>query len=139
MLLRRLYTAPDDLFEAVEFKMGSNLIFGHKDPMLNAADSLNGIGKSTFLDLLDFCLLSSFTKTNNNRLFLASEILTKHEILLEFESGGAVYTISRSIDSPNDITFITSDGTKTEMTIKEAKKRMSELAFARNDYDGVLL
>lgn len=137
MILRRLYTAPADLFDAVEFKMGSNLIFGHKDPSLNATDSLNGIGKSTFLDLLDFCLLSSYSKTNNNRLFLAADILTKHEIILEFESNGVVYTISRSIDSPNDVTFISTDGTKTEMTIKEAKKRLSSLAFARDDYAGI--
>lgn len=135
MILRRLYTVPDNLFEPVEFRMGSNLIFGHKDPSLKATDSLNGIGKSTFLDLLDFCLLSSYQKTNNNRLFLAKDKLTKHDIVLEFESNGMIYTIARSIDSPNDVVF-GSDGKKAEMTIKEAKKRLSQLTFLREGYRG---
>lgn len=132
MILRRLYTTPDDLFDAVEFRMGSNLIFGHKD----ASGSLNGIGKSTFLDLLDFALLSSYQKTNNNRLFLAFDKLTKHDITLEFETGGKIYSIHRSVDSPNDIIF-EADGNKAATTLKDAKKRLSQLIFLQPKYPGV--
>lgn len=136
MILRKLYTKPEDLFEAVEFQTGSNLIFGCKDSDLKGEGFLNGIGKSTFLDLIDFCLLGSYKRVSSNRLFLAEDILKKHEVVLEFESDGKVYTISRSVDSPNDVIF-TSDGKEMPMAIKEAKNRLCQLVFLRSDYEGV--
>lgn len=135
MILKRLYTEPGDIFDAVEFKMGSNLIFGHKAPGVNAKKSLNGIGKSTFLDLLDFCLLSSYSKTKNNRLFLAYGILTKHNVALDFEVEGEPYTIKRSLDQPNDITIVTKDG-ENDLSIAEGKKWLSRLVFERPNYEG---
>ncbi len=135
MILKRLRTIPDNLFEAVEFQMGANLIFGHKDPAIKKKNSLNGIGKSTFLDMIDFCLLGSYSKTNNNRLFLAKDILKEHLITLDFEVDGKPYSISRSIEKPAEI-FFASGGKEVEMTIGDAKKRISQLVFLRSKYDG---
>src|SRR5665213_1651251 len=135
MILKRLRTIPDNLFDAVEFQMGANLIFGHKDPAIKKKNSLNGIGKSTFLDMIDFCLLGSYSKTNNNRLFLAKDILKEHLITLDFEVDGKPYSISRSIEKPAEI-FFASGGKEVEMTIGDAKQRISQLVFLRNKYDG---
>lgn len=135
MILKSLRTIPDNLFDVVEFQMGANLIFGHKDPEIKKKNSLNGIGKSTFLDLIDFCLLNTYTKTNNNRLFLAEDILTKHLVVLDFVVDGKDYSIGRSIDSPSEIIF-TSEEQELTMTISDAKKRLSQLMFLRTDYTG---
>lgn len=135
MILKRLYTVPADIFETVDFRPGSNLIFGQKDPDLKGNGFLNGIGKSTFLDLIDFCLLGSYKRVTSNRLFLAEDILKKHEIVLELESDGSIYTISRSVDSPNDIVFKAA-GQEMSMTIKEAKNRLCQIIFLRPDYKG---
>lgn len=135
MLLKSLRTIPDDLFDEVIFKRGGNLIFGYKDPELNPKDSLNGIGKSTFLDLIDFCLLSSYSKTNSNRIFLAEKLLTKHDIVLSFDSDGKNFEIKRSIDDPGVVLF-SEDDKEQEMTLKEAQKRMSQICFMRKNYKG---
>lgn len=135
MILKKLHTIPDNLFEAVEFQMGANLIFGHKDPEIKKKNSLNGIGKSTFLDLIDFCLLNSYTKTSNNRLYLAQSILKEHQIVLDFEVDGRSYSISRSVDKPSEVIF-TSDNQDLTMTISDAKKRLSQLMFLRPRYEG---
>lgn len=136
MILKKLYTEPGDLFEDVTFKMGGNLIFGHKDPDVDTKKSMNGIGKSTFLDLLDFCLLSSYSKTKSNRLYLAEGILTKHHVVLDFEVDGITYSIKRSVDEPNEITVVNGGGS-TELGLKEGKKWLSHLVFERNDYNGI--
>ena len=138
MQLRKLYTNPGDIFDSVDFKPGLNLVFGHKDPSLKGAASLNGIGKSTFLDLIDFCLLGSYTKVSTNRLHLAGDILKEHQIALDFTSGGSNYTIMRSIDNPNVVEF-TADNVKSEMAIKEAKSRLSKIIFFNPNYQGKYL
>lgn len=135
MIIKKLYTEPAGIFEEIHFKMGGNLIFGHKDPEVENKRSMNGIGKSTLLDLLDFCLLSSYSKTKSNRLYLAENILTKHDIVLDFEVDGKSYSIKRSIDDPNTL-IIVADGDSNNVGMKEAKKWLSRLVFARPDYKG---
>ena len=73
MLLNKLYSEPLGLFsKTVEFKNGVNFIFAKKDKSSDAKKSLNGVGKSLFLNFLDYALLSSETahiksaKRNNN-------------------------------------------------------------------------
>ena len=87
MILRRIYSTPN-VFSPVTFKLGINFIFGQKEVAEGEEKkSLNGIGKSTFLDLIDFALLSSFTKQSNKRLFAAYNkgYLKGVSITLEFE------------------------------------------------------
>src|SRR3989339_657336 len=88
----------------IEFKNGINYIFGKKD-IDNPSESLNGIGKSLLLDLIDFCLISSFRKIDTPRLFEAKEFLSDFKIVLEFRVNNIDYIIKRSVDSPNKIEF----------------------------------
>jgi len=74
MFLKRLYSEPFGLFRSgkpehphiIVFKDGFNFIFGKKDNAADSKESLNGIGKSTICDLIDFCYLNLIKKTQGS-------------------------------------------------------------------------
>ncbi|MCT3672559.1 DUF2326 domain-containing protein [Elizabethkingia meningoseptica] len=136
MILQRIYSEPGGLFEIVEFNEGLNFIYGEKE-INSPKSSLNSIGKSTFLDLIDFCLLSSFQKNHNPRLFSAFDILTGYDIVLEFKVLKTNYIIKRSVDEPNLITFGIQNEKLESYKIDELKKHLFHIIFRRKDYSGV--
>ncbi|MFN7160907.1 MAG: DUF2326 domain-containing protein [Candidatus Gracilibacteria bacterium] len=103
MLLHKLYLEPQSYFEPIEFKLGFNFIYAKKDQASDKKKSLNGVGKSLLLNLIDFCLLSSETehiksaKKNNN--------LVGHYVVLEFSVNGENYIIKRPFYKPNQSIF----------------------------------
>jgi len=135
MFLNKLYTEPYYVFEPVTFSNGLNFIFGKKE-VKNPKNSLNSIGKSTFLDLIDFCLLASFTKSHNPRLHSASNKIYDTTIVLEFENKGINYIIKRNFVKPNLIEFGEINDTKF-YKIKELKIKLANLVFKQKDYVGV--
>jgi uncharacterized protein YydD (DUF2326 family) len=141
MILKKLYLDPDSLFEPVIFKPGINFIFGKKEVSEgNEKLSLNGIGKSTFLDLIDFALLSSFTKKNNKRLYAAYEngILKNKSVVLEFTINKKLYSITRSFDDANKAMLLLSRS-KSEnnfQSIDDVKEIICDLIFKRENYSG---
>lgn len=136
MILKKLYSEPNDLFDTIEFRDGINFVFGEKSASSDPKESLNGIGKSTLLDLIDFALLSSYTKNHNPRLFSAHDILTNHQIVLEFEVEDKTYVIKRTVDSPNKAHFGEIDSLQ-EYSRKELCQMLTDLVFKKQDYSGV--
>ncbi|MEW6195608.1 MAG: DUF2326 domain-containing protein [Bacteroidota bacterium] len=138
MILRRIYSTPN-VFSPVTFKLGINFIFGQKEVAEGEEKkSLNGIGKSTFLDLIDFALLSSFTKQSNKRLFAAYNkgYLKGVSITLEFEVDKKAYQITRRFDKPNSA-FLGKIKEKEVFTdIEEVKELLCDIIFKRDDYIG---
>lgn len=134
MYLLRLYSEPIGLFDSVEFKNGVNFIYGKKEK-LTPKNSINSIGKSTFLDLLDFCLLSSYQKAHNARLFAANSILSGYDIVLEFEVDEIKYIIKRNVDENRRIKFGNPNNLQ-EYDIDSLKRILGELVFYRKDYIG---
>ena len=137
MYLERIYTEPKT-FEPVEFKPGINFIFGKKEKSTQSKRSLNNIGKSTFLDLLDFALLSNYNKSNK-RLFAAytKGYLKEKTVILDFKIANAEYTIKRSFDNPNkDILFSKNNTNPAPYTLKELKTLLCNLIFKKEDYSG---
>lgn len=139
MILKSISSEPIGLFKntplndgVIRFKTGMNFIFGKKDE--NSKESLNGIGKSLLLDLIDFCLLASFD-SKNIRLFEAKEFLTGYKIVLEFEVDGKNYLIKRSVDSATKADFGSPDNVE-EYKTTEVAQRICDLIFYRRDYDG---
>lgn len=142
MFLTKIYSEPKGLFNksvckngVIEFKNGINYIFGKKD-INNPSESLNGIGKSLLLDLIDFCLISSFRKIDTPRLYEAKEYLSDFKIVLEFRVNNVDYIIKRSVDSPNKIEF----GKKGKVLLYDSKTEVSErlcdLVFKNTSYSG---
>lgn len=134
MYLLRLYSEPIGLFDSVEFKNGVNFIYGKKEK-LTPKNSINSIGKSTFLDLLDFCLLSSYQKAHNARLLAANSILSGYDIVLEFEVDEIRYIIKRNVDENRRIKFGHPNNLQ-EYDIDSLKRILGELVFYRKDYIG---
>ena len=137
MFLKKLYSEPPTLFQLVEFKNGINFIFGKKDTAKDTKDSLNSIGKTTLLDLIDFCLLSDFSK-KNTRLYKEIKRLTNHKIVLEFEIQSIHYLIKRTVDKPRDIEFGLFSETPKVIQIDDLKEKLFGLIFDNPDYRGKL-
>jgi uncharacterized protein YydD (DUF2326 family) len=137
MFLKKLYSEPSGLFEDVIFKNGVNFIFGQKDNEADPKSSLNSIGKSTFLDLLDFCLLASPLKNHNPRLFASSSIISSYYIVLEFDIGEIQYRIKRTYSNPKSILFELIGEEQIEYDIEEAKLVLGNLIFRRAEYQGI--
>lgn len=136
MILQKIYSEPHGLFETTEFREGLNFIYGSKEPN-SPKKSLNSIGKSTFLDLIDFCLLSSYQKNHNSRLFSAHNILVGFDIILEFKIQNVEYVVKRNVENPNKVIF----GRKYEelitYKIEDLKRVFFGLTFSRNKYEGI--
>lgn len=136
MYLRKLYSEPENLFETIEFKDGLNLIIAHR-PEGEKGGSLNGVGKSTALDLIDFCLLASYVKSDKgNRLVAASEILDPYNIVLEFEVDGQGYIIKRSTGAHTIAYFAKIDSHLEEYRVSDLVPILSDLMFLPRDYSG---
>lgn len=136
MFLKRFYSTPNNIFPIIEFHDGVNFIYGKKEHGDDPKTSLNGIGKSTLLDLIDFCLFSSFDKFRSPRLFSAKELIDKHSFTLEFEVDGLYYQITRSIAEPSKILFGEIGQEPQELTVKEAQQKMCDLVFKNEEYEG---
>ena len=135
MYLNKIYSEPAGLFKTVEFTNGLNFIYGIKDPD-NPKASLNSIGKSTFLDLIDFTLLASYNKNHNQRLYKAKSIMSGYNIVLDFSIDDNNYLIKRNVEEPNYIEFGRADEESKFYQIKTLKKVLANLIFSRKNYDG---
>lgn len=141
MFLKRLYSEPSGLFrsgksdhpDTIVFKNGFNFIFGKKDSSESRAP-LNGIGKSTLADLIDFCLLADFSP-RNKRLYKEKDRLENYKIVLEFEIQSVEYRIKRSVTDTKDIEFGIINQ-EEKVAIKEAKEIFLKLFFDNPTYSG---
>lgn len=143
MFLKRLYSEPSGLFRSgkhehphtIVFKEGFNFIFGKKDNASDSKDSLNGLGKSTICDLIDFCLLADFN-AKNSRLFAEKQRLGKYTIVLEFQIQDKDYIVKRSVESSSITLGLI--GNEKEFDSKKAKQYLFNLIFENPNYEGVL-
>jgi uncharacterized protein YydD (DUF2326 family) len=75
----------------VEFHPGLNIILGMKSPDANARDTRNSLGKSTVLNLIDYCLGS------NVPLSLDKEELSEWSFTLDIDIGGSRVKVTRCL------------------------------------------
>lgn len=98
-MLKRLY-ANKSSFREIRFRENSlNIILATKHKDAAATASRNGLGKSTFVNIISFCLgLSIDTK---NELPLSE--LSGWAWTLELEINGRLLSVTRSADAPDHI------------------------------------
>lgn len=134
MFLQKLYSEPIGLFRSgkpedpytIVFKDGFNFIFAKKDET-NSKEPLNGTGKSTLADLIDFCLLADFN-SKNKRLYKEKERLKDYKIVLEFEINNVKYIIKRSTNDSRNVEFGFLNQER-ELPFKDAKIRLFHIIF----------
>jgi uncharacterized protein YydD (DUF2326 family) len=138
MRLSKLYITPDALFDLVEFHSGINIIAGVKQKE-DKDSSLNGIGKSLLLDLIDFALLSFFNSNDSSRLAQAykKSKLKRQSINLEFKVGNKNYKITRSFKHPNEAHLFINKKPYAEKSVAKLRPVLAQIIFSRDDYDGV--
>ena len=84
-------------FKEVHFKTGFNIVLADRTAKSSDKDSRNGIGKSTLIEIIHFCLGADLDKKS----FLAS--LKEHSFILEIELNKKDLSVLRSIDDPSVI------------------------------------
>ena len=97
-------TANKDSFHPVTFHPGLNLIIAKRLPASSSMDTCNGLGKSTLIRVIDFCLGAS-TKGKDA---LPVDNLTDWEFTLELDIGSSKVKVSRRCNASDDV-FVDGD------------------------------
>lgn len=132
MILTKLRCEPTGLFDEVPFKRGVNFIFWKKavdDPK----KSLNGIGKSLLLDIVDFCLWSNLSERlkmcqKNVEIWLGG-----YSAVLEFKIQNNDYIIKRSFGKTEEVEITTRWEAKS-YKVSEARSILCDLIFLDDSY-----
>lgn len=90
-------TANHRSFHSVQFRPGLNVILAERTDTSTQKDTRNGLGKSTLIDIIDFCLGSRATQGKG----LLIEPLAGWEFTLELTLAGKRVKVSRAINTPN--------------------------------------
>lgn len=87
-------------FQAVEFSDGLNVIVAERTKDSTRKDTRNGLGKSTLIEIIDFCLGSQHAKNKG----LCIDPLADWAFTLDVTLAGNRVQVTRSVESPNRIT-----------------------------------
>ena len=122
--LSRIYSETG-LFDEVKFRDGLNIILGKYS---STQKEINGIGKSTLIRLIDFCLLSKFTRSKffNVKTF---PFLDGHSVTLEFSTGKESYSVTRWFGRKEVLFARTGTESQNEYPEKELKHILGDIFF----------
>ena len=97
-------------FRPVSFERGFNVVIAERAEGSTERDSRNGLGKSTLIEIIHFCLGADSAKSLLNVPELSDWMFT-----LDFELDGRDFTVSRDFRDPNTI-FLDGDFTGWTVT-----------------------
>ena len=97
------------LFEDIVFKDGLNIILGR---YAKSGKDINGIGKTTIINFIDYCLLAEGVKSE---LFKEKyDFLRSESIKLDFFLGDKRYSVERGFDDKKKVFFAINEGAVKE-------------------------
>lgn len=117
-------------FKTVEFKPGFNVVLAERTHESTKLDSRNGLGKSTLIEIIHFCLGAKAAKGKG----LLVDALSGWAFTVELEVGGRSITAIRSIDAPNDVVV---NGLPDECPFRPKKKK-DKYVFSVRDWNLIL-
>lgn len=135
VILKKLYSNPSGLFDTVVFNEGINVIYGRYSDKAGKRDSLNSVGKTSLVNLINFCLLSSFD--SRSKLYGAGSITSGYLIALDLEIENETYTIQRSTETPRKAYFGVTGGLLDSYKIEELKVILCNKFFGDQSYPGM--
>lgn len=91
-------SSTDINFKSVTFKEGFNVVLADRTATSSDKDSRNGVGKSTLIEIIHFCLGADLDKKS----FLASSCKV-HTFILEIELKGKTLEVRRSVANSTEI------------------------------------
>lgn len=133
-MIKRVY-ANKDSFKAVEFSTGFNVVMADRTKESTVKDSRNGLGKSTLLEIIHFCLGAGYSRNKG----LVVEPLAGWEFSVDLLIGSHTITATRCVDDPGYV-YVSVDtsgchanggstGKTTKCSAKEWNKQLVELYF----------
>jgi len=117
-------------FKTVEFQEGFNVIWADRTLESAKGDSRNGLGKSTLIEIIHFCLGA---KTSKGKGLLVAA-LRGWEFTLDLEISGKIFSVMRSVDQP---TIFVIDGDTGNWPIKP-KNKNGALTYGLRDWNTLL-
>lgn len=125
MILKRFYSIPERRDREIEFQNGLNIICADISEKSTGRHSRNGAGKSTTLNLIDFCLLA-----NLEERIKESENFQKFSFVLECQDeDDNYYKIKRSIKKPEKVSLSVNDNDWEEKDVEECKRLFRRIIF----------
>jgi len=96
----RSITADKSSFKSIKFENGLNVVLADRTKESTKKDSTNGLGKSTLLEIIHFCLGAYKGETLNKKK------LEDWTFTLELELAGKIYSVSRNTNEQNLLTIV---------------------------------
>lgn len=123
-------SANHNSFKTIEFQAGFNVVWADRTKESTKRDSRNGLGKSTLIEIIHFCLGAKTTKGKG----LLVEALQGWEFTLDMELEGKPISVRRCVDDPNSF-FV--EGDTAHWPVKP-KKKNGEFAYGLKEWNGLL-
>lgn len=117
-------------FKTIEFHAGFNVVWADRTKESTKRDSRNGLGKSTLIEIIHFCLGAKATKGKG----LLVEALQGWEFTLDMELEGKPISIRRCVDDPSSF-FV--EGNTAHWAVKP-KKKNGEFVYGLKEWNGLL-
>jgi uncharacterized protein YydD (DUF2326 family) len=92
-------------FKNVEFHPGLNVVLAERTKESTSKDSRNGLGKTTLLEIMHFCLGAKYPAQGG---VLGNKDLLDWTFLMDLDFSGRAFTIRRNTEKPNRV-FIDGD------------------------------
>ena len=122
--IKKLYSDPA-IFEPISFDYGVNIIMGEKT---ETTSKKIGVGKSICIEFINFCLLKELSRSRLN-LIPKNVIDLKSKIRLDLEFNSKNISISRSIDSPEEVTIFIDEEEIIFTKLEDASNYLGDLYF----------
>lgn len=132
MILKRIYSVPE-AFD-VAFRKGLNIICSDKTKESREDDTRHGTGKTTLIELINFCLAADIDER-----FANSEDFKKFEFILELEDyEGKTIKVKRSVEKPDIIFFSNGKNEWKSKNLEESRLFFKGLFFDLREDSGAL-
>jgi uncharacterized protein YydD (DUF2326 family) len=128
-MIKRVF-ANKSTFKTIEFQPGFNVIWADRTKESTKKDSRNGLGKSTLIEIIHFCLGANTVRGKG----LLLEHLKGWSFSMVMQIGNSDITITRSIDHPSVVQI---EGDTSTWTLKESLKKEHK-TFSLKDWNSLL-
>ena len=112
-------------FKEVTFSSGFNVVMADRTKESSERESRNGLGKTTLVEIIHFCLGSSFRRGHA----LRSDHLMGWSFTLDLLIGGKELSVTRSVDNPR---WVWLKGDVSSLDLSEPESRGERLPFGGN-------
>lgn len=124
--------ANQDSFHTIRFQAGINLILAERTKESTRKDSRNGLGKSTVIEIINFCLGARVTRGQG----IVRDDLVDWTFVVDLNLGGTELSLLRSVKDPSEIQVTRGTGparTTAPMKPEEVNRLLGHLAFGLSD------